>query len=58
VLIFGHNHAFTEIVNVWGDQYIENVPTAGLVQLNFDIDNWRNIVKGKTKTILFPKQLK
>jgi len=58
VLIFGHNHAFTEIVNLWGNQYIENVPTAGLVQLNFDIDNWRAIVKGRTKTVLFPKQLK
>lgn len=58
VLIFGHNHAFTQIVNMWGDKMITNVPTAGLVQLNFDVDNWQSIVKGKTKTVLFPKQLK
>ncbi len=58
VLIFGHNQAFTEIVNLWGNQYIENVPTAGLVQLNFGIDKWRAIDKGKTQTVLFPKQLK
>ena len=38
VLIFGHNHAFTQIVNAFGNQYIENVPTAGLVQLNFEVD--------------------
>lgn len=58
VLIFGHNHALTEIVNLWGDSYIENVPTAGLVQLNFEIDTWRDISGGKTEKKLFPNQFK
>jgi phosphohistidine phosphatase len=58
VFIFGHNHAFTEIANSLGNQFIENVPTAGFVQLNFDTENWKAIRKGVTEKILFPKQLR
>lgn len=57
VLIFGHNHAFTEIVNKWGNQSIENLPTAGLVQLQFETDHWDTISFGKTKAVIVPKQL-
>lgn len=58
VLIFGHNHAFTHIANSLGNSYIDNVPTCGLVQLEFDVDNWTSIEKGTTKQTIFPKQLK
>ncbi|ADV50171.1 putative phosphohistidine phosphatase, SixA [Cellulophaga algicola DSM 14237] len=58
VFIFGHNHAFTEIANTLGSQFIENVPTAGFVQLNFEVENWKAIRKGITQKILFPKQLR
>lgn len=58
VLIFGHNHAFTEIVNRWGNQSMENLPTAGLVQLEFDTEYWSSISSGKTKMVIKPKQLR
>ncbi len=58
VMIFGHNYAFTTMVNEWGDKYIENVSTSGLVQIQFAEKKWDQISKGITKTILFPKQLK
>ncbi|MEM9076715.1 MAG: histidine phosphatase family protein [Bacteroidota bacterium] len=58
VMIFGHNYAFTTLANTWGDTYIENVPTAGLVHIAFEADSWSKIEKGKTKLILFPKHLK
>ncbi|MFH6604521.1 SixA phosphatase family protein [Maribacter algicola] len=58
VMIFGHNHAFTHIANSLGNSYIENVPTSGLVRLQFDIENWKNIGKGTTVQTLFPKQLR
>ena len=35
VMIFGHNHAFTSICNIFGDQYIDNLPTSGLVVIKF-----------------------
>ena len=58
VVIFGHNHAFTHIANSLGNSYIDNVPTSGLVQLNFDVDSWASIEKGITKQTIFPKQLR
>ena len=58
VMIFGHNYAFTNIVNQWGDHSIDNVPTAGLVQIKFDTDKWSSVQKGKTEEIIFPKQLR
>lgn len=58
VLIFGHNYAFTHIVNSLGNTYIENVPTSGLVQLSFNENSWSTITKGLTKQIIFPKQLR
>jgi phosphohistidine phosphatase len=58
IMIFGHNHAFTAIVNLLGDRYIDNVPTSGLVKIKFEIDSWKEIDKGETELILFPKHLK
>ncbi|MEZ4793500.1 MAG: histidine phosphatase family protein [Gelidibacter sp.] len=58
VMIFGHNHAFTAIANSFGDINIDNVPTCGLIMLQFDKDSWKNIDKGHTKMTLFPKHLK
>lgn len=58
VVIFGHNHAFTHIANSLGNSYIENVPTSGLVHLEFDVDQWSSVEKGVTKQTIFPKQLK
>jgi phosphohistidine phosphatase len=57
VMIFGHNHAFTEIANDLGDRPIDNVPTTGLVQITFDVDSWQHIRKGRTERILIPKAL-
>lgn len=58
VMVFGHNYAFTTLVNTLGDTYIENVPTSGLVQIRFDIANWKDIKKGNTIKTIFPKELK
>ena len=57
VMLFGHNHAMTHLVNDWGSKYIDNVPTSGLVHLAFERDSWREVSYGKTKMMVFPKQL-
>lgn len=57
-MIFGHNHAFTSIVNIFGDKFIDNLPTSGLVKLNFDIDNWKDLKKGITDVMIIPKDFK
>ncbi|RLD27546.1 MAG: histidine phosphatase family protein [Bacteroidetes bacterium] len=58
VMIFGHNHALTAIVNTYGDTDIDNLPTSGLVLIKFEIDSWKDIESGKTELILFPRHLK
>ncbi|MGJ8593626.1 MAG: SixA phosphatase family protein [Aquaticitalea sp.] len=58
ILIFGHNHAFTSIANDFGDKYIDNIPTCGLVKLRFDVDSWKRINDGRTIMTLFPRDLK
>jgi len=58
VMIFGHNHAFTSVVNMLGNEYIDNLPTAGFVMLEFDVDSWSDISTGETKEMVFPRHLK
>lgn len=58
VMIFGHNHAFTHIANSWGNSFIDNVPTTGLVHIQFSVDSWGDVHSGVTKRILIPKSLR
>ena len=58
VMLFGHNHAFTSIVNMLGDERIENVPTSGFVAIEFDENSWEKLTTGKTVKTIFPRHLK
>jgi len=58
VMLFGHNYAFTALANLFGNRYIENLPTSGLVMIDFNVDQWQNIDKGTTELIIFPKDLR
>jgi len=58
VIIFGHNYAFTSISNRFGSIFIDNLPTCGLVWIQFDVDSWEDIETGKTLLIIRPKDLK
>lgn len=58
LMVFGHNYAITNFVNRYGDNYFENVPTSGLVWLEFNTKYWNDLNKGKTKLHLFPKDFK
>lgn len=58
LILFGHNGAITDFVNKFGDMFVENVPTAGFVSMQFDTDSWKNIANGQIKKIITPKDLK
>lgn len=58
LIVFGHNEAITDFVNNFGDIYIDNVPTSGLVWITFDTDRWNGIDGGKTIRTDFPKLLR
>jgi len=58
LILFGHNGAITNFVNTFGNRAVENVPTAGFVSLSFNENDWNDITKGTTETVLFPSDLK
>ncbi|RZN79667.1 MAG: histidine phosphatase family protein [Winogradskyella sp.] len=55
VMLFGHNYAFTSLINILGDRIIDNLPTSGLVIIDFNVTSWEHVKFGQTKTIMFPK---
>jgi len=58
VMIFGHNNAFTSICNIFGDNFIENLPTSGLAIIDFEVNSWQDIQNGTTRALIFPRDLK
>lgn len=58
LMVFGHNPAITELVNSLGDIYFENIPTTGLVILDFEVNTWKVLKKGKIILHLFPKNVR
>jgi len=58
VFLFGHNNAFTNLINHLGNLRIDNLPTSGLVVIRFDVSDWSDICNGITLSKLFPKDFK
>ena len=58
LMVFGHNHAMTYFVNMFGNKHIRNVVTCGFTHIQLDIDSWKDLTKGKTIQTVFPKELK
>lgn len=55
VFMFGHNPGLTDFVNATSDRdnYIDNVPTCGIVAFTFDVDSWQRISFGKGRFLFF-----
>lgn len=61
VMMFGHNPGFTNIINdLTDDLFFENVPTCGIVALEFIAKSWKEAAhsKGKITFHRFPKEYK
>jgi phosphohistidine phosphatase len=58
VILFGHNEAITDFVNKFGNTEIFNVPTSGMVSIEFEGNAWGNLKNGKTIKTIFPKDFK
>jgi phosphohistidine phosphatase len=46
VALFGHNPGISTIMNYLSDDFFGTMPTAGVVQLQFSVDDWREITEG------------
>lgn len=58
LVVFGHNPAMTGLVNRLGDKSLDNLPTTGLCVIEFEVDSWKDIKRGKTLLTLIPKELR
>lgn len=58
LMVFGHNPAITMLASELGDEDFPNVPTTGMVILDFDAEKWSEIHQGRTLLNLFPKTFK
>ena len=54
-IIFSHDHGINTFVNKFGSQPITHVTTCGVIGIQFKEKYWKNIKKGHTILIEFPK---
>ena len=43
LMVFGHNPGLTYLVNGLSDLYLDNLPTCGVVILQFNVESWTQI---------------
>lgn len=60
VMMFGHNPAYTYMANKYTDEPIDNVPTCGIVVIQFDGNKWSDFdtTNAKVTNFYYPKQFK
>ncbi|WP_417886270.1 SixA phosphatase family protein [Zunongwangia sp.] len=58
LMIFSHNPGLTGLANLLGDKNFGNIPTTGLVVVEFSQNQWQTISEGKTLLTLFPKNIR
>jgi phosphohistidine phosphatase len=59
VLLIGHNPGLTEFINKTTNINIFNLPTTGVLIINYEIKNWLELdcKVGKVELIKFPKEI-
>jgi phosphohistidine phosphatase len=53
MMIFGHNPGFTDLANHLTGGDIYNIPTCGIVAIEFDMESWREIETTKGTLLFF-----
>lgn len=59
VMMVGHNPAFTYIAESLTKQPIDNIPTCGIVNIEFTVDSWKEVSggTGNLKWFIYPKKV-
>lgn len=57
MMIFGHNPDITSLVTFYSGEFLENLPTCGIVCLKFNTDKWADTLNenGKIEFFEYPK---
>lgn len=53
VFMVGHNNGITEFANYLTNGQILNIPTCGIVKIEFDFNTWEMVSKGNGELVLF-----
>lgn len=53
VFLMGHNPGLCDLTNFLVDKNFENIPTCGIVEIDFDVKNWKDISKENSNLISF-----
>jgi len=51
-MIFGHNPGFTQFANNYATKWIDNVPTCGIVGIDFNVRSWSELGE-KNGTVIY-----
>ncbi|MEE4000868.1 histidine phosphatase family protein [Tenacibaculum sp. FZY0031] len=54
-IVFSHDHGINSFVNKFGNKPIAHVTTCGVIGIEFDTKHWKDIKKGNTILVEFPK---
>ncbi|WP_375239233.1 histidine phosphatase family protein [Aurantibacter sp.] len=58
LVLFGHNPTFTLLASQLGSDFIDNIPTSGVIVISFNTEKRESIENGETIKIVFPRDLK
>ena len=53
IFLFGHNPGFNDLADFLLGKFEDNIPTCGVLKINFDTNYWKNISKDNSKLIFF-----
>ena len=53
IMLFGHNFSYTEFANIYAKPPLDNVPTTGVVAIEFDVEEWTDITTKNGKMLFF-----
>ena len=58
ILLFGHNPTMTFLANKYSSTFVDNVPTCGILMVDFSIDNWSEVgdAQGVLSAFYYPKE--
>lgn len=57
VMLVGHNFAFSDVVSYTANERVGILPTAGFVEVRYDVKHWYQVAKGEVVNTVFPLDL-
>jgi len=53
LMLVGHNPGFNDVANSLTDSRVDNLPTAAVFQVVFDVDDWSEVATGQGRLVRF-----